>query len=108
MQNRRIVLASRPDGVAGLQNFRLESVPAPEPGPGQLLLRTRWLSLDPSPSTGRLEVRWNCFCEIRLAIWRWTCSDLSWVPAFAGMRGGGAEIQRITPLIPAKAGTQDK
>ena len=47
MQNRRIVLASRPDGVAGLQNFRLESVPAPEPGPGQLLLRTRWLSLDP-------------------------------------------------------------
>jgi len=47
MQNRRIVLASRPDGAASLQNFRLESVPAPEPGPGQLLLRTRWLSLDP-------------------------------------------------------------
>ena len=47
MQNRRIVLASRPEGAAGLQNFRLETIPAPEPGPGQLLLRTRWLSLDP-------------------------------------------------------------
>ena len=47
MQNHRIVLASRPEGVAGLHNFRLEAVPAPEPGAGQLLLRTRWLSLDP-------------------------------------------------------------
>ena len=47
MQNRRIVLASRPEGAASLENFRLETVPAPEPGPGQLLLRTRWLSLDP-------------------------------------------------------------
>jgi NADPH-dependent curcumin reductase CurA len=47
MQNRRIVLASRPEGAASLDNFRLETAPAPEPGPGQLLLRTRWLSLDP-------------------------------------------------------------
>ena len=47
MQNRRIVLASRPEGAASLENFRLETLPAPEPGPGQLLLRTRWLSLDP-------------------------------------------------------------
>jgi NADPH-dependent curcumin reductase CurA len=47
MQNRRIVLASRPDGPAGLHNFRLETAAAPEPRPGQLLLRTRWLSLDP-------------------------------------------------------------
>ena len=47
MQNRRIVLARRPEGPAGLEHFRLESAPAPEPGPGQLLLRTRWLSLDP-------------------------------------------------------------
>jgi NADPH-dependent curcumin reductase CurA len=47
MQNRRIVLAARPVGAAGLEHFGLESVPAPEPGPGQLLLRTRWLSLDP-------------------------------------------------------------
>ena len=43
----RIVLASRPVGEARLENFRLEDVPIPQPGSGQMLLRTRWLSLDP-------------------------------------------------------------
>jgi len=46
-QNRRIVLASRPVGEPKPTDFRLESAPAPEPGPGQVLLRTLWLSLDP-------------------------------------------------------------
>ena len=45
--NRRIVLASRPDGAPNLNNFRLEQCPAPEPANGQVLLRTLWLSLDP-------------------------------------------------------------
>ncbi|MCJ2121620.1 NADP-dependent oxidoreductase [Methylobacterium sp. J-077] len=45
--NRRIVLASRPHGEPKPENFRLEEVPVPEIGPGQILLRTRWLSLDP-------------------------------------------------------------
>ena len=44
--NRRIVLASRPVGEPGLENFRLESVPVPKPGEGEMLLRTRYLSLD--------------------------------------------------------------
>ena len=44
---RRIVLASRPVGEPTLNNFRLEEVPIPQPGPGQMLLRTLWLSLDP-------------------------------------------------------------
>jgi NADPH-dependent curcumin reductase len=43
----RIVLASRPVGEPKQADFRLEEFPAPEPGPGQLLLRTQWLSLDP-------------------------------------------------------------
>lgn len=47
MQNLRVVLARRPEGAAGLEHFRLERIPAPLPGPSQLLLRTRWLSLDP-------------------------------------------------------------
>lgn len=46
-QNRRIVLASRPEGEPTLENFRLEMAQLPEPGPGEVLLRTRWLSLDP-------------------------------------------------------------
>jgi hypothetical protein len=43
----RIVLASRPLGEPTLDNFRLEEFPVPQPGPGQMLLRTLWLSLDP-------------------------------------------------------------
>jgi NADPH-dependent curcumin reductase CurA len=45
--NRRIVLASRPEGEPTPGNFRLEMAPVPSIGPGQVLLRTRWLSLDP-------------------------------------------------------------
>ena len=45
--NRRIVLARRPQGEPSSEDFRLESTPVPEAGPGQVLLRTRYLSLDP-------------------------------------------------------------
>ena len=44
---RRIVLASRPVGEPKPSDFRLEEFPVPQPGPGQVLLRTKWLSLDP-------------------------------------------------------------
>ena len=45
--NRKIVLASRPEGAPQASNFRLEQSPPPEPRDGQVLLRTLWLSLDP-------------------------------------------------------------
>lgn len=45
--NRRIVLASRPQGAVGADNFRLERLPLPSPGAGQVLLRSLWLSVDP-------------------------------------------------------------
>ena len=45
--NRRIVLDHRPVGEPTAANFRLEKQPVPAAGPGQLLLRTRYLSLDP-------------------------------------------------------------
>src|SRR5690349_8389123 len=44
---RRIVLASRPVGEPKASDFRLEEFPVPQPGHGQMLLRTKWLSLDP-------------------------------------------------------------
>jgi hypothetical protein len=44
---RRIVLASRPVGEPKPSDFRLEDFPSPAPAAGELLLRTRWLSLDP-------------------------------------------------------------
>jgi NADPH-dependent curcumin reductase CurA len=45
--NRSIVLASRPDGPPSPANFRLEESAIPVPAPGQVLLRTVYLSLDP-------------------------------------------------------------
>jgi NADPH-dependent curcumin reductase CurA len=45
--NRRVVLASRPVGAPTADNFSFEEAPVAEPGPGQLLLRTIYLSLDP-------------------------------------------------------------
>jgi NADPH-dependent curcumin reductase len=45
--NRRIVLASRPQGRPSADHFRMEEAPVPEPGPGQALCRTIYLSLDP-------------------------------------------------------------
>src|SRR6185312_8787842 len=44
---RRIVLASRPVGEPKPTDFRLEEFAVPQPGPGELLLRTKFLSLDP-------------------------------------------------------------
>src|SRR3954449_6123994 len=46
-QGKRIVLAARPNGEPKPSDFRLEDHAVPTPGPGQVLLRTIWLSLDP-------------------------------------------------------------
>ena len=44
---RTIVLAARPDGRPKHSDFRMESAPLPEPGPGEVLLQVMWLTLDP-------------------------------------------------------------
>ena len=49
---KRIVLAARPVGGPTLDNFRLEKLPIPQAGPGEMLLRTLWLSLDPTCVAG--------------------------------------------------------
>src|ERR1700692_3686222 len=43
----QIVLASRPTGAPVAENFRLESRPMPVPADGEILVRARYLSLDP-------------------------------------------------------------
>ena len=45
--NRRIVLAERPLAYPEPKHFRLEEVPIPQPGEGEALVETIWLSLDP-------------------------------------------------------------
>lgn len=46
-RNTRIVLAARPQGEPIAADFRLEHLPLPAPAEGQVLLRNRYLSLDP-------------------------------------------------------------
>lgn len=45
--NRRIVLNERPKGQPDANTLRLEETATPKPGPGEMLLRSTYLSLDP-------------------------------------------------------------
>ncbi|VTU46136.1 Putative NADP-dependent oxidoreductase YfmJ (plasmid) [Variovorax sp. PBL-E5] len=45
--NLQVRLHSLPDGAVGIGNFELSRAPMPVPGPGQVLTRTLYLSLDP-------------------------------------------------------------
>jgi NADPH-dependent curcumin reductase CurA len=50
-RNRRLVLAQRPTGQVDESTVRLEEVDVPEPGDGQALVRTRYISIDPTIRT---------------------------------------------------------
>src|SRR5260370_38382099 len=45
--NRQITLAARPTGLPKESDFRLVETPIPTPGPGEVLVRTLYLSVDP-------------------------------------------------------------
>jgi NADPH-dependent curcumin reductase CurA len=47
VKNRRIVLAARPEGYPLPEHFRLEEVPVPSVGDGEVLIKNLYLSLDP-------------------------------------------------------------
>ncbi|MDN5822544.1 MAG: NADP-dependent oxidoreductase, partial [Brachybacterium sp.] len=47
LHNHRIRLAARPHGEPVSDDFRHDVVEVPSPASGQVLLRTRYLSLDP-------------------------------------------------------------
>jgi NADPH-dependent curcumin reductase CurA len=51
---RIVTLASRPDGRPAPANFGLDEQPAGEPGPGQVLVRNVYMSVDPA-MRGRME-----------------------------------------------------
>lgn len=46
-RNVRVVLRSRPEGAPREENFEVIEAPLPAVGPGQVLRRTIWLSVDP-------------------------------------------------------------
>jgi NADPH-dependent curcumin reductase CurA len=47
MKSRQILLASRPAALPTPDNFRMEEVDLPEPGPGEVLVRNTFMSVDP-------------------------------------------------------------
>ncbi len=46
--NLRVLLDARPVGLPRASDFRIEEGPAPEPGDGEVLVRQRWVSVDPA------------------------------------------------------------
>jgi NADPH-dependent curcumin reductase CurA len=46
--NRQWLLKKRPFGMVTRENFEYRESPVPEPGPGEALVRTRYLSFDPT------------------------------------------------------------
>lgn len=47
-QSRQWVLKSRPPGLVGPEHFELKTVAIPDPGPGEILVKTLYLSFDPT------------------------------------------------------------
>ena len=47
-QNRQFKLAARPVGMVKRSDFEFTSTAVPEPGPGQVLIRVMYVSLDPA------------------------------------------------------------
>ena len=46
--NRQWLLAKRPQGIVGRDNFEYKETPIPEPEEGQVLVRNLFLSFDPT------------------------------------------------------------
>jgi len=46
-ENKQIILASRPAGIPAMDNFATVEVEVPQPKDGEVLVRTRYLSVDP-------------------------------------------------------------
>jgi NADPH-dependent curcumin reductase CurA len=45
--NRQVLLVSRPAGIPQADNFHIVESPVPVPGPGQVLVKNQWLSVEP-------------------------------------------------------------
>jgi NADPH-dependent curcumin reductase CurA len=46
--NHRLLLKARPDGIAGPEHFTADVQPVRQPGPGELLLESVYISIDPA------------------------------------------------------------
>jgi NADPH-dependent curcumin reductase CurA len=56
-QNRQFKLISRPEGMVKRDDFEFATTPAPEPGPGEVLVRVQYISIDPAMRAWMNEVQ---------------------------------------------------
>jgi len=63
--NRQFLLAARPHGMVSESDFEYRESPVPEPGDGEVLIRTRYVSLDPS-MRGQMENRADYVAPLEL------------------------------------------
>jgi NADPH-dependent curcumin reductase CurA len=59
VMNHRWLLARYPEGMPGRENWATDAQPVPDPGPGQILVEAKWLSVDPY-MRGRMSRRKLC------------------------------------------------
>ena len=48
VMNRQVLLRSRPDGIPQAENFEVVEATVPEPGEGEVLVRSRFLAIEPA------------------------------------------------------------
>ncbi|HEY5646166.1 MAG TPA: NADP-dependent oxidoreductase [Pseudomonadales bacterium] len=63
--NRQYLLAARPHGMVKESDFEYREVPIPEPGEGEVLIRTSHISLDPS-MRGQMENRADYVAPLKI------------------------------------------
>src|SRR5258707_6600213 len=78
--NRRWLLASYPEGMPVPDNWVMNTQPVPDPGPGQILVKAKWLSVDPY-MRGRMSPASNYAKGVALGeVCRAAGSARSWPP----------------------------
>ena len=60
MMNRQVLLAARPESVAQARDFAIRSAPVPDPKPGEIVVRNRYLSVGQLRQwIGEGRIRWR-------------------------------------------------
>src|SRR4051812_43115366 len=114
VMNRRWLLAAHPEGMPTVENWILDKQPVPDPGPGQILVKAKWLSVDPY-MRGRMSPAKNYTKGVGLGevmqgggVGEVVASNHpAWKPGdiAESMNFGWQEWAVLTPDLPGSAGT---
>lgn len=117
--NRQWLLARRPHGMVGPENFEYVETPVPEPGPGEVLVRNAYLSFDPT-QRGWMEDRPSYLPPVAIgepmragsvgrvvasnrpdfAVGDWVQGTGGWQDYFVTDGGGAVPLRRVPEGVP--------